>query len=347
MKNPIILTLLFGALFLRLNGQTLSLDDNEIHEIKPGTYTFDQVTLGQNAIILLTGSTRLSIKKLDSAPGARIEYKKGASKNDNAKFLELAVLDGSKMRGTFSINGSGEDGKHGDDGDNGGKGGDEHEKTKSCWGSTLGVKYKYPCGVEVIDPTPGGNGTNGTDGKNGEEAVDLDVSMYKVDPSAHVILISNGGAGGDGGNGGNGGNGGRGKRIERGQPGGNGGDGGDAGSGGDAGNISVILVYKDNTPKDKLKELQDFLENNIHAIPGLGGRPGAAGVGGEGGDGGKGGRVGVGDIGIQRGGGKGGSSGKNGEKGSPGDNGDVNKQLMEGLEWLKLKKNLLDKVLQD
>lgn len=344
-----IAILLISALAISTGGllaETLRLADSEIYQMKPGTHTFDRIEMGLNSMILLTGTTRLNTKQLATQPGARIEYQKGAQPNDNAKFLELVVLDGSEMRGVFSITGSGADGAAGQHGGNGANGGDEHTKVRTKMVKVLGVKTKVPDGVDHTPPSKGGDGAHGGNAASGEEAMDLDVSMYKLDPSVQCILISNGGNGGDGGNGGNGGNGGRGKRIEHGENGGNGGNGGNAGNGGDAGNIVVRLIYKDGTNEAKIKELQEFLDKNIHAIPGLGGRSGLAGTGGTGGDGGAGGKIGVDDIAIKRGGGKGGASGSNGTKGSPGDNGTTSKELMEGSEFMKLKKKAVDELLK-
>lgn len=203
------------------NASNLVLQDSETKLLTPGTYVYETIQLGRNATILLTGTTKLSAKTMLTDAGARIEYKKGSDYRNNAKMLELVVLNGEGMRGILSINGSAADGTDGKNGANGAHGDSEHTKTDTCYERVLGAKVPYPC-LHHTDPTPGGAGQNGGHGVNGEEAMDLDVSLYKLHPSVHVILNSNGGNGGDGGNGGNGGNGGRGKRIERGANGGNG-----------------------------------------------------------------------------------------------------------------------------
>ena len=325
---------------------TLKIKDGEIHKLKPGTYAYDHIELGRGSMILITGSTRLNTKKLSTMPGARIEYAKGAEYHNTGKFLEFVALDCSEMRGVLSISGTGADGKDGAHGGNGNNGKKESLKTKYKWVKVGPLKTKVPDGITYVRPTKGGHGGHGGHGQNGEEAMDIDVSFYKVDPSAQVILTSNGGRGGDGGNGGSGGKGGSGSHFKGGENGGNGGNGGNAGNGGDAGNISVSLIYKDGTPKEELKKLKDFLDKNIHAIPGLGGRKGVAGAGGTGGDGGAGGKIGGNDIGIKQGGGNGGSSGRNGKDAGNGDNGTTKKELMEGSEWAKVHKKAVDSLLK-
>ena len=343
--RPILLAVLCsGVLFGGpLEAEDLTLAEDETRVLSAGTHNFDLIQMGRNSTILLSGTTRLTARKMTTDVAARIEYDKGEDLQNNAKYLEFVVLDGSGMRGRLLINGSGADADHGVHGSNGRHGDSEHTKTDTCYKRVVGVRVPYPC-IQHVEPEPGGHGGHGGDGSDGEEAMDIDASMYKLDPSVHVTLMSNGGNGGDGGNGGNGGDGGRGKRIERGRNGGNGGNAGNGGDGGDAGDIDVVLVYRDGTPEADLEKLRKFLDNNIHATPGIGGRRGIAGIGGTGGDGGVGGRIGGEDIGIRRGGGRGGSSGSNGRDGGVGDTGAVTKELVEAGEWINRNRGIADQL---
>lgn len=324
---------------------TLELADNEIHTLDPGSYTFDRIVMGKNATIMLTGTTRLTAREMVTQPGARIQYEKHSARKDSSKFLELIVLNGSKMTGAFSIVGSGGDGRRGPSGSNGANGNDEHTKVRTKMIKIGFIKTKVPDGIQHIHPTNGANGGHGQNGEDGEEAMDLDISMHNIDPSCQCVVVSNGGNGGNAGHGGNGGNGGRGKRFEKGGSGGNGGNGGDGGSGGDAGNIDVRLIYKQNTSKKRLAELNEFLRRNMHAMKGVGGVPGRAGTGGTGGDGREGGRIQVGDLGIKRSAGNGGSSGTNGAQGGFGDDGRTTEELVDALEFGKMKRHAIERLL--
>lgn len=341
----LILSAVLSLLVPPAQAEDLVLKDDEIRELTSGTHSFELITLGRNSTILLSGTTDLLAKKMVIDTEARIEYKPSSDIDNDAKHLEFVVLDGSDMKGVLIINGSGAAGRHGADGANGRNGDSEHTKTDICYKRKLGVKIPYPC-IRHTDPTPGEHGGNGKNGFNGEDAMDIDVSMYKLNPNVYVTLLANGGNGGDGGNGGNGGDGGRGKRIERGRDGGNGGNGGDGGNGGNAGNINVLLVYREGTSESELYRLRKVLAENILAKPGVGGYGGRAGDGGTGGDGGLGGRIGGEDVGIKRGSGKGGASGTNGGSGSKGNDSEISKELIEAKKWLEWKKRTIEKLLK-
>ncbi len=326
-----------------LVGLIRTVGDGETYVMPRGDHLFDEVIMERNATILITGTTRIVIKKLVSHEGARFQYKKGADRHNPTKKLDLNVVDGTRMRGTLSVIGSGEDGGHGVDGRNGGNGSDEHTRTFLKRVKLGPFKVKVVPQVEHHRPTRGGNGAAGSPGTAGEDGMHLEVSIQKTHPSARILIASNGGDGGDGGRGGHGGRGGRGKRVERGQPGGHGGAGGAGGNGGDGGDIAAQVVFLETATQAELDKAKAYLRDNMLANPGLPGRGGLAGNGGDSGSGGPGGRLGP----IRRGSGGGGNAGPDGQQGFPGKLGQVKKRLLSFDEWLQLKNRILQDLFGD
>ncbi len=292
----------------------------ETRELEPGSFDYESVSLGNGAMVVLTGTTILSTKSLVTDGRTEITYQ-GSDVNRDAKLFEFVVLDGTRMRGLLAIDVSGADGVDGQDGGRGADGEDEHQR----W-------------AKVVAPEDGGHGGAGGHGTHGEAGMNVSLSLIRVDERAQISLRSDGGDGGDGGDG---------KRFRRGRRGGDGGAAGNGGNGGDAGKVDVDLVYREGTSEGRLVELREFLHNNVHAEPGQGGQGGKAGQRGHWGDGGDGGSVSLVPwdvIQVKRGADGSGRAGAFGVDGVPGTGTMPQKDLMSDSEWAERKRQLLERI---
>ena len=316
MKKISLILVLFLSCTFNIYSRDLVLKIGEKKELAPEHYDFNTMRLGADSRLLLTGDTKILTRKLISSEGARIQYKKGSSRNKN-KTLNLIAVDCSGVLANLILTGDGANGKKGTNGKDGINGRDEHDK------------FKLPKWIHE-DPTRGTDGKKGEPGQNGENGMNIYLTMHKLNPNVHVIIQSNGGNGGKGGTGGKGGNGGNGKRLEHGADGGNGGNGGRGGKGGNAGFVKAMLIYKNGTPDHILKHLKELLEKNIHCNAGIGGEGGDGGYGGYYGDGGRKGRFPGRNYGGD------GQKGKPGKPGRKGEDKIAKKELMDQITWFQL-----------
>lgn len=250
------------------HAEELVLQAGETRVLPAGNHRFDVIRLGPGATIELTGTTRLIAEKLVTAGDASVRYQ-GSDTGNDAKFFDFVILDGRGMQGALSIDGSGK------------------SRPEARRGDTMKR-----------------HGGNGEPGAPGEAGMNIDLSLFQVNPNAHVTLVSRGGRGGKGGNGGTG-------TIYsehicgwdlvsvRGDPmapfkrcwdenfGGQGGDGANGGKGGAAGRIRIFLVHQESASEDTLDMLLKFGAENVRteAVPGKGGDGGASGRGEEGAEG--------------------------------------------------------------
>lgn len=322
--------------------------ENQVVTLNPGAYRFRYLRLGRNSTLYFKGGvTKIAARYLQSEPGARILYKKGSDFNNSQKSFRMFVNDGSMMKGYLTIDGSGSTGRSGTNGKNGANGRKTSFRMKCKvvkvfwktvkvfvkpwkWFNKKTYKHIKKCAPKYRNATNGGNGSNGGDGSRGEDAVNIEVSIYNLNPKSYVRIFSNGGDGGSGGKGGNGGIGGKGDYGKKGARGGNGGNGGRGGNGGNAGDISANLTHTDNATKAEIKRLKKLLEKNIQAVPGKGGDGGHGGDGGNGGNGGRGDRF----LLIKRGSGDGGNAGTKGGDGTRGKDGVLRKGLISQSEHI-------------
>ena len=248
-----------------VHAEELVLQAGETRVLPAGNHRFHVMRLGEGATIELTGTTRVMAEKLVTAGDASIRYQ-GSDTGQDAKLFDFVVVDGRSMQGTLLVDGSGKSRPEARSGDTG----------------------------EAL-------GQNGERGAAGEAGMNMDLTLFEVNPDAHVRLVSRGGRGGKGGDGGTGkgyvvsvcppvsegphGNfhggwpcGGLHLSCER-HHGGRGGDGAKGGTGGDAGRIRVFVVHRGAA----LALLQKYLDENvrIEVVAGKGGDGGANGEGGQ------------------------------------------------------------------
>ena len=252
-----------------VHAEELVLQAGETRVLPAGNHRFEVMRLGQGATIELTGTTRVMAEKLVTAGDASIRYQ-GSDTGHDAKFFDFVVVDGQGMQGTLLVDGSGKsrpEARHGD----------TRERL-------------------------GGNGEPGT---AGEAGMNMDLTLFEINPDAHVRLVSRGGRGGKGGDGGTGTSYVVTKSCHEGpllryrgdwdgfcggfhllcrdvRHGGRGGDGANGGAGGNAGRIRVFVVHRRDDSASAL--LQKFMDENVRteAVAGKGGEGGAGGSGQEG-----------------------------------------------------------------
>lgn len=273
LRTPGVVTIAVALSFLATStaahAEELVLQAGETRVLPAGNHRFDVIRLGPGATIELTGTTRLIAEKLVTAGDASVRYQ-GSATGHGAKFFDFVILNGRGMQGTLSIDGSGK------------------SRPEARRGDT---RERY--------------GGNGEPGAPGEAGMDIDLSLFQVNPNAHVTLVSHGGRGGKGGDGGTGtiysehtckmvwsqgGGGVHRDNIHRVRhcwdeiSGGRGGDGANGGKGGAAGRIRIFLVHQESASEDTLDMLLKFGAENVRteAVAGKGGDGGASGPGQEG-----------------------------------------------------------------
>lgn len=250
---------LFVASGASTHAEELIVRTGETHVLRAGNHRYDLVRLGLSATIELTGTTLVIAEKLVTDGDANLRYR-GSDTEHVAKYFDFVILDGREMQGTLSIDGNGKSRPEADRG---------HDREAQ--------------------------GGNGKPGAPGEAGMDIDLSLFEINPAAHVKLVSRGGRGGKGGDGGTGavhlgpvtcihyspGAGGGVLDCGRARHGGRGGDGANGGNGGNAGRIRVFGVPQESASASALDELQRYLSNNVSTdvLAGQGGDGGAGGPG--------------------------------------------------------------------
>lgn len=324
----------------------LEIKANETVTLKPGSYRYENLSMGSNSAIIYTGDTKILVNNLSVDSEARIAYAKGVGTSPN-KYLDLVVTNAKDVHGALHIIGNGKDGTNGNNGNPGNDGQDEHSGVRIEITRKLGVPVPYPHPWHV-DPTPGTSGTRGTSGERGENGISINASIFDLGADSLIYIQSNGGNGGNGGDGGKGGNGGAGKIFNHATNGGDGGAGGNGGDGGNAGYINASLVYLPEVSQEKIDSLTKMLDVNIVALPGLGGIGGLSGQGGANGEGGPGStmvRIGT-VVRVSVGAGYSGTVGSQGSEGSKGANTTPEKRLIPFTQWSKEQSKVLEELLK-
>lgn len=258
-RRVVAATALFLVTGALADAEELIVQAGETHALRAGNHQYDLIRLGLGATIELTGATLVIAEKLVTDGDASVRYR-GSDTEHNPKYFDFVILDGHGMQGTLMIDGSGK--------------------------SRLEANAGYARELQ---------GDKGEPGAPGETGMDIDLSLFEVNPAAQVRLVSRGGHGGKGGDGGAGrvyfgpetcyvlwgpGRGGE-TFCDRDRHGGSGGDGANGGNGGDAGRIRIFGVTHESIPAFTLTKLRKFVDENIHTdvVSGKGGDGGAGGSG--------------------------------------------------------------------